>query len=234
MGKINTNSVIGVNIKTKDFINFDILNEVTNSGFDKCKVGTACRTLCMSHRGYVWFYKDQFNNDILNLKLSLIRAPKRKKQPFSDNKICHICQQNKRINEFHKEKTGVHGVRGECKKCQHTRMNNRKKTDLLYRLKQNLRKRLNASLKVKTWHKTSTFNEYIGCSLNKLKNHLESLFKVGMTWNNYGEWQIDHIIPLSSAKTEIQLYKLSHYMNLQPLWKYENIQKGGKYQTPRV
>ena len=49
-----------------------------------------------------------------------------------------------------------------------------------------------------------------------------------MTWNNRSEWHIDHIIPLSSAKTEEELYKLFHYTNLQPLWAKDNLIKGKK------
>ena len=56
-----------------------------------------------------------------------------------------------------------------------------------------------------------------------------------MTWENYGEdeeknkvkaWHIDHIIPLSSAKSEDELIALSHYTNLQPLWAMDNLKKG--------
>jgi hypothetical protein len=51
-----------------------------------------------------------------------------------------------------------------------------------------------------------------------------------MTWDNYGVggWEIDHIIPLASAKTEEEVYKLCHYTNLQPLWANENFKKGKK------
>ena len=50
-----------------------------------------------------------------------------------------------------------------------------------------------------------------------------------MTWNNLGEWQINHIIPVSSAKTEEEMIKLNHYLNLQPLWESDNIRKGNKF-----
>ena len=62
-----------------------------------------------------------------------------------------------------------------------------------------------------------------------LKEHLESQFIDGMGWDNRVEWHIDHIIPLSSAKTEDELYRLCHYTNLQPLWAEDNLKKGNKF-----
>ena len=49
-----------------------------------------------------------------------------------------------------------------------------------------------------------------------------------MTWNNYGKWHIDHIIPLDIAKSEKELLPLLHYTNLQPLWVLDNIKKGNQ------
>ena len=60
------------------------------------------------------------------------------------------------------------------------------------------------------------------------KEHLENQFKEGMTWHNRSEWHIDHIVPLSSANNEEELYKLCHYTNLQPLWAEENLKKSNK------
>lgn len=73
--------------------------------------------------------------------------------------------------------------------------------------------------------KKSTTNEIIGCSFEYLKYHIESKFENWMSWDNYGlyngefnyGWDIDHIIPLSSAKTEEEVVQLNHYTNLQPL-----------------
>ena len=74
---------------------------------------------------------------------------------------------------------------------------------------------------------TSTFN-IVGCSRCYLFKHLESQFSKGMTWDNYGEWHIDHIVPLSSAETYCEMIKLCHYTNLQPLWAKDNLSKGDK------
>ena len=71
--------------------------------------------------------------------------------------------------------------------------------------------------------------EIIGCSKDDLRNHLQSKFKDGMTWQNYGKhWHIDHIVPLISAKTADDVKRLCHWTNLQPLTAFENISKGSK------
>ena len=103
-------------------------------------------------------------------------------------------------------------------------------TDINFKLKHLIRNRLNNALKVKSWIKNSKFSEYIGCPKDKLIQHIESNFINGMTWENHGEWHIDHIIPLSIASSEEELYKLCHYTNLQPLWAIDNLRKGGKCQ----
>lgn len=68
----------------------------------------------------------------------------------------------------------------------------------------------------------------LGCSIQELKAYLESQFKPGMSWDNYGKWHIDHIKPL--AKFDLtdrqQFLEACHYTNLQPLWAEENFQKG--------
>ena len=65
----------------------------------------------------------------------------------------------------------------------------------------------------------------IGCSFEFAKKWIEKKFTKGMSWSNYGEWHIDHIIPFNSAKTEEDLTKLCHYTNLQPLWAKDNLSK---------
>lgn len=97
-------------------------------------------------------------------------------------------------------------------------------TDPLFKLSRNLRKRIYRFLK----QKTKSSSEIIGIDVFELKKYLELKFEKGMTWENYGVWHVDHIIPLSSAKSESELYELCHYTNLQPLWGRDNILKSNK------
>ncbi len=109
-----------------------------------------------------------------------------------------------------------------------TRKRERRASEPLYRISENLRCRLKSALKSKKWQKNNQFNKYIGCEKNYLVMYLENKFDNSMSWENYGKWEIDHIIPLSSAKTEQEMYELCHYTNLQPLWRIDNIKKGNK------
>jgi hypothetical protein len=68
----------------------------------------------------------------------------------------------------------------------------------------------------------------LGYSANDLKIHIESLFEVGMSWNNHGDWEIDHVIPVSSFSEDTPLNIVNALSNLQPLWKDENREKFNK------
>ena len=100
-------------------------------------------------------------------------------------------------------------------------------SDTLYKLIHNLRCRTKEYLKLHN-SKGKTF-DIIGCSPQQLKEHIENKFTEGMCWDLLGKQiHIDHIIPLSLAKTEEEVYKLCHYTNLQPLWAKDNLSKGSK------
>jgi IS30 family transposase len=63
-----------------------------------------------------------------------------------------------------------------------------------------------------------------------LRIHIEKQFKEGMSWDNYGEWEIDHIVPLKYQNPTLeQLVERFHYTNLQPLWATENRSKSNKF-----
>lgn len=56
----------------------------------------------------------------------------------------------------------------------------------------------------------------------------EYFIKDGMAWDNYGDWHLDHIIPICSANSELDAINLCHYKNFQPLWAIDNQIKSGK------
>jgi hypothetical protein len=96
------------------------------------------------------------------------------------------------------------------------------------KIKNSLRSRINQLLN-KRYNNPKTL-DLVGCNYEFLIEYIENKFTEGMSWNNYGYygWHLDHIIPVSSAKTEEDVYKLYHYTNLQPLWAEDNLKKSDK------
>lgn len=97
------------------------------------------------------------------------------------------------------------------------------------RLIKRIRDRIRVFIKAKGFVKLQSTKEMLGCDYPTLKLHIESQFVPGMSWENMGEWHIDHKKPLSKAQTNEDVILLNHYTNLQPLWALENISKGRKY-----
>jgi hypothetical protein len=105
----------------------------------------------------------------------------------------------------------------------------RRKNNVIVKLSFNIRCRVKNFLNSKNISKNNKTFNIVGCSPEFLKEYLEKKFTEGMTWDLMGQHiHIDHIIPLSSAKTEDELYKLCHYENLQPLWAEDNLKKSNK------
>jgi hypothetical protein len=169
-------------------------------------------------------------------------------------KTCYICKTEKLYSEFYKNKSRPDGHSLDCKLCRkdyyykskNVRMNYRernkerikqwrknntklnKEKNPLYKLQCNLRSLISKSITRQGYRKTSKSKQILGCEFEELKVHLESKFTQGMSWENYGEWHIDHIYPSSLAETEEEIIALNHYTNLQPLWAVDNIRKGNK------
>lgn len=77
--------------------------------------------------------------------------------------------------------------------------------------------------------------DYLGADITTYRAHIEEQFTEGMTWDNYGEWQIDHITPLKYRDPETgelptleQTIERLHYLNTQPMWAKDNIAKGNR------
>lgn len=108
---------------------------------------------------------------------------------------------------------------------------NKRRNNLQYRLACNLRNRLNKAIKNLT--KNQTTLTLLGCSIQHLKTHLQNQFIEGMSWDNYGQWHIDHIRPCASfdLSDPTQVKECFHYSNLQPLWAIENLKKSDSWES---
>ena len=108
----------------------------------------------------------------------------------------------------------------------------RLKTDFRLRLIHNIRSLIRASLKNRGFRKNGTKTvQILGMSLEDFCDYFESKFTSGMNWEEVmkGNIHIDHIIPISSAKTKADVIRLCHYTNLQPLWAIDNRRKGARW-----
>lgn len=131
--------------------------------------------------------------------------------------------------ELNKIKTYQHLNKKQLAKAHNSYIKKRKSIDPSFKIACNLRVRISKLLR---YGRVGSTVKDLGCSIEELKMHLESKFQPGMTWENYGPkgWHIDHIRPLSSfdLTDKTQFLEACNYVNLQPLWWYDNLSKGTK------
>lgn len=106
----------------------------------------------------------------------------------------------------------------------------------LLKIASNIRNLIKNSIKNKKFRKAKKTIAILGITVMEFKTHLEGQFKSWMNWDNYGlynpngkrTWNIDHIVPVASAKNEEEIIQLNHYSNLRPLCSKENLEKSDK------
>lgn len=103
-------------------------------------------------------------------------------------------------------------------------------SDVVQKIVNNLTRRITKTLDNVNIKRTQTIRQLIGCTNNELKNHLKTQFREGMSFENYGDWEVDHIKPVASFALHHITEQLTcfNYKNLQPLWKAENRTKSCK------
>ena len=102
-----------------------------------------------------------------------------------------------------------------------------RKQSIQWRIAKRLRNRMREML---DGCKHESALKLLGCSIEDFKSHIQSQFKKGMAWNNYGDWHIDHIQPCASYDLQQEQHRklCFHYSNMRPLWKIENQMKGDR------
>jgi len=145
----------------------------------------------------------------------------RQRNYYVENKD-NILARHKEYRKTHKEKNNK-------------RVADRKEYDINYKLSCILRDRILSAIKKQSGKKAYRSVKLLGCTVEKARQHIESQFISGMTWETHGlfGWHIDHIRPCSSfdLKDPKQQMECFHYTNLQPLWAEDNLSKGCKLNT---
>ena len=169
------------------------------------------------------YRKNNYDKVFKKEKLYELKNKNKRKDYRDENKdIIKVYQKEYRINNPDKTKKAILKSK-----------NIRYKTDILFVLKENIRRSILRSFKQNNMVKTNKTLNILGCSFEEFKIYLELKFEDWMNWENKGKpkdgilelnktWDIDHIIPISSAMTEEEIIKLNHYTNLQPLCSYTN------------
>ena len=114
----------------------------------------------------------------------------------------------------------------------------RLKKDPIFKFNHNARSLIRESLNRVGSKKERSSILYLGCSFEFFRNYIQSLFKPGMTFENHGEWHLDHIKPCAYFNHIGKPLMANHYTNFQPLWKHENLSKGSlhngfRYKKPK-
>jgi hypothetical protein len=133
-----------------------------------------------------------------------------------------------RLLQIQKNRLKDPRIRERRRKVAAKRERERLRTDPNFKLKKYLRTRIWNALKGNV--KSRKTMELLGASIEIVKTHLQSKFTDGMTWENYGQWHVDHIVPCDAFDLSIgENQKICfHYTNLQPLWKLDNMKKSNK------
>lgn len=165
-----------------------------------------------SDKNYIINNKEKIKESIRNWRLDNKEKIKENLQKYYLNNKSNIKLYNKKWR-----------IENKNKMTQYNK--NRRAKDPLFKLSGNIRNLIYQYIKNNGYKKKSKTVNILGCEFNYFKLYIESKFEPWMSWDNYGlyngelnyGWDIDHIIPISSAETEEDIIKLNHYTNLQPL-----------------
>lgn len=178
-------------------------------------------TKCGVEKAETEFYKRKMSHDGLQPKCKPCKV-ELDGQHYKDNRQKRIDQ----VTAYRKSNPeSYNAYRRELQ-------NSREATDINFRLRRRLRTRVYHALT--GYQKASTTMDLIGCSLEDLRTYLEAQFEAGMTWDNYGDWHVDHIYPLGliDLSSAAEQRKAFNYLNLRPRWAAENMAAGNTAKKP--
>jgi len=140
-------------------------------------------------------------------------------------------EHKKRLNKYKSEWAKANPVK--VRKANRDYTKKKLATDPLYKLKHYISCNIRNSIRKNGYTKKSRTHEILGCTFEEFKTYIESQWEDWMNWDNYGNpkdgifepdktWDIDHIVPISTAISESEVITLNHHTNFQPLCSYNN------------
>lgn len=194
---------------------------MTTPRIEEIKVCTKCK----EPKALCEFSKMSANPDGLRSQCKSCSAIYRKENPEK------IAQHKRKYRQNNKEKESAYWkkYRQENKEKIATYLKKyeqeRRQNDPVFKLINNLRNRVGRVIKGK--NKSASTTILLGCHPDQAREHIESQFVDGMSWDNYGEWHVDHITPCAVFNMEDKEHQRQcfHYTNLQPLLAKDNLSK---------
>ena len=179
-------------------------------------------------RQYILIFNKHFKEEIKEYNSLLMSIYYKDYRENPNNKIKKSINDKKSKDKnkiYFKEKSLIYYKENKYKIIAYQKeyKSNRKKYDPTYKLYFNVSSLIRNSFKYVNHRKNSKTADILGCPIKDFKIYLEKQFINDMSWTNHGTyWDIDHIIPISTALNEADIIRLNHYTNLQPLDSFIN------------
>jgi hypothetical protein len=192
---------------------------------------------------YKWKEYREKNKDIIQERKRAYHQTEKSKQQRKDyilrnpevkKRISNKYARNNRQKVMETSRGSILKNPEKYRKYSREYMRSKKETNPGFAMECRLRSRIIHALRGKGTRKAAKTMELVGCSIEAFKDYVQRRFKPGMSWENRGEWHLDHIVPCASFDlTDPEQQKVCfHYTNLQPLWGKDNIRKKDRIEVP--
>jgi hypothetical protein len=214
--------------------NFTTSQKKRSNGYfcsERCNRGQAKHLWRQRNRDY--YHSEEYKKRQQELRKKRMQDPKYREEVGKKWLAAEAKRlQNPEILESRRRMHRKYTTSDKGRKRSRDYMRKRLSKDLNFKIKNRLRCRLYQAVKNSGGIKKEKALVLLGCTIEQFHNHIAKQFTEGMTWDNYGDWHIDHIKPCAA----FDLTKLSaqrecfHYTNLQPLWAEDNYRKNDIYE----
>ena len=194
---------------------------------NKAKISEQNKKYRESHKSEAKLYHKEWRDkyrDVLNEKAR--EKYKENPEAFKERKERYVQSHREQYKESNRRYKSEN--RQKCSDYER----NKRHSDPVYRFRTSVRCLIWGYNKKKGYTGGKTVWEMVGCDFDAFLAHIQRQFEDGMTLENYGHgigcWNIDHIIPISTAQTDEDIERLNHYSNLRPLWATDNYKKSRK------